>query len=109
MSNVRNVGKHPPSFLDRGEDRRKVVVGEDKVRSVLGDVRPVLPHSDTNVGALERGRVIDAVTGHGDKGLATVKRFDHADLGVRCTASDDEREERQLVDLVIRELVEPAV
>lgn len=54
----------------------------------------------------ERGRGRTAVTGHRDERLATVKRLDHADLGVRCAARDDEGKHRELVDLVVREAVE---
>ena len=35
-----------------------------------------------------------------------MQRLDHADLGVRGAAGDDEREKGELVDLVVRELVE---
>lgn len=45
---------------------------------------------------------------HGAEGLATVKGVDHANLGVRSAASDDEGKERKSIDLIIRELVESA-
>ena len=54
-----------PAFLDGGHDRGEVVVGDDHVRDFLGHVRPGDAHGDTDVGLLDRGRVVDAVAGHG--------------------------------------------
>ena len=39
------------AFLDRGDDRREVVVGEDHVGRFLGDVGAGDAHRDADVGA----------------------------------------------------------
>src|SRR3954470_7848615 len=52
--------------LDGPDDRGEVVVGDDHRRGFLGDLRAGDPHRDADVGALERGRVVDAVAGHAD-------------------------------------------
>eukprot|EP00160_Parvularia_atlantis_P015994 Unigene4852_Nuclearia_a/m.14845 Unigene4852_Nuclearia_a/g.14845 ORF Unigene4852_Nuclearia_a/g.14845 Unigene4852_Nuclearia_a/m.14845 type:complete len:366 (+) Unigene4852_Nuclearia_a:2-1099(+) len=52
------------ALLDRRDDRGKVVVGQDHVGSLLGDGR-ARAHGDTDVGFLERGRVVHAVARHG--------------------------------------------
>jgi hypothetical protein len=55
------LGEHATTFFDSCENGSKVVVGENDVGSVLGDVRSSA-HSDTDVGTLERGRVVDTVS-----------------------------------------------
>jgi hypothetical protein len=54
-----------PPFLDRGVDAREVVVGEDHVGGLAGDVGAALAHRDADLGGLERRGVVDAVAGHG--------------------------------------------
>ncbi len=53
-------------FLDRGDDRREVVVGEHHVGRLLRHVGAGDAHRDADVGGLERRRVVDAVAGHRD-------------------------------------------
>ena len=52
--------------LDRGHDRGEVVVGEDHLGRVLGDLGAGDPHGHADVGAGQRRRVVHAVAGHGD-------------------------------------------
>ena len=48
------------SFLDGGDDRREVVVGEHHLRGGLGD-RRARTHRNADLGLLQRRRVVDAV------------------------------------------------
>ena len=59
-----DVREDRPPLLDRGHDRREVVVGEDHVRGFLGDVGAGDAHRDADIGRLQRGRVVHAVAGH---------------------------------------------
>lgn len=103
-----NVGERAAALLDGGENRSKVVVGENEITGVLGDVGPCT-HSDSYIRSLQGGAIVDSIACHSDKGFPTVKRFDHANFRVRSAARDDERQYRQLVNLVVRELVESVV
>src|SRR5690606_21445834 len=53
------------AFLHRGDDGGVVVVGQHHVRGFPGDVGARAAHGDADVGLFHRGRVVDAVTGHG--------------------------------------------
>ena len=48
------------------DHRREVVLGEHERGGLASDVGAALAHGDADVGGLERGRVVDAVAGHGD-------------------------------------------
>src|SRR5215217_670937 len=54
----------PAALLHGRRDRGEVVVGEDDVRRLLGDVGAGYPHRDSYVRLLEGGGVVDAVAGH---------------------------------------------
>jgi hypothetical protein len=49
------------ALLDRGDDRREVVVGDHDPRRALGDLGAGDAHGHADVGARERRRVVDAV------------------------------------------------
>ena len=62
------------------DDGREVVVGEHHFRGVAGGGGALVAHRDADVGALQRGSVVDAVAGHrGDVALA-LQRFDQPQL-----------------------------
>ncbi len=71
------------------DDRGEVVVGEDHVRRLLGDVGARDAHRDADVGRLERGRVVDAVAGHRDDAPVRVERVDDPQLVLRRDAGID--------------------
>ena len=52
------------ALLDRLDDGAEVVIGEDHIGGTLGDLGTFETHGDTDVGAVERGSVVDAVAGH---------------------------------------------
>lgn len=56
------------TLLHAGDKGGKVVVQQDHVSRLLGNVRSGNPHSDTNVSLLQRWRVIHAITSHGNNG-----------------------------------------
>jgi hypothetical protein len=62
VTHLLDVGEHPPALENRREDGGKVVVREHDVTRVLGDVGSCT-HSDTNIGSLERRRVVDSISG----------------------------------------------
>ena len=68
------------AFLDRLDDAGEVVVGQHHVGGLLGDVGAGDAHGDADVGGLERGRVVDAVAGHGDDMALALQRADDAQL-----------------------------
>ncbi len=66
-----------PSFSDRGDDRREVVVREDEVGRLACRLGARPPHGDADVGPAKRGRVVDAVAGDRDDlalGLPATRR-----------------------------------
>ncbi|KAI3481410.1 hypothetical protein L1887_56237 [Cichorium endivia] len=69
-------------------DGGKVVVRQHHVRRQLGHVGAGT-HGDTNVGLLERGRVVDAVAGHGDHEALALEQVDE----LRLVRGLDAREE----------------
>lgn len=94
------------TFFNGVQDGCKVVVSQDNVGSLLGHIGTGLTHGNTDVGGLERGAVVDTVSGHGDELAAAVESADHPDLGVGRTPGHDQGEVGQGVDLVVGELVE---
>ena len=63
---LHQVVVEPPPTLDRGDDRGEVVVGEDHLGRVLGDLGAGDAHGHADVGPGQRGGVVHAVAGHGD-------------------------------------------
>ena len=68
------------AFLDGRDDRGEVVIQQHDVGNLPRHVAAALPHGDTDVGALERWRVVDAVSRHGDDLTGILQRFDEAEL-----------------------------
>ena len=100
-----DIGRDPAALLDGGDDRREVVVQQDHVRCVAGDVGASQAHRDADVGALERGRVVHAVAGHDDDVVPLAERAEDAELVARLDAGEDAG---PLDDRVIVELLELA-
>jgi len=51
-------------LLHGGHDRGEVVVGQDHVGGFFGHIGAGDAHGDTDVGLLERRRVVDPIAGH---------------------------------------------
>ena len=80
------------ALFDRTHDRGEVVVGEHHVGGFLGDLRAGDAHGDTDVGALEGRRVVDAVAGHRHDLAQPLQGLDDAHLVARL----DPREHRDV-------------
>ena len=78
--NLRMLSKTTRPSLDGADDGGEVVVLQDHVAGVLGDVGAGDAHRDADVGLLERGRVVDAVAGHRDDLAIALQRLDDAQL-----------------------------
>ena len=91
----------PAPELDRLDDRREVVVGEDHRRGLLRDLGAGDAHGDADVGLLERRRVVDAVAGHAHDVPLALEDVDEPHLLLGRHAGDD----ADLVDLAVGLLV----
>mmetsp|Transcript_8199 Transcript_8199/g.20312 ORF Transcript_8199/g.20312 Transcript_8199/m.20312 type:complete len:249 (-) Transcript_8199:2161-2907(-) len=60
-----HVGVDGSSLFDGRNNRRKVVVGQDHVRGLLGDLRSGNSHGNPDRGLLEGGSIVDSISGHG--------------------------------------------
>ena len=87
--NLRMLAKIAAALADGADDRREVVVGEDHVRRLLGDVGAGDAHRDADVRRLQRGRVVDPVAGHRDDPPVRVERVDDPQLVLRRDAGVD--------------------
>ena len=58
------VVPHDAVLLHGVHDGGEVVVDQDHLGGLAGDVRPLLAHGDAHVGSLERGGVVHAVVRH---------------------------------------------
>ena len=61
-----DVGVDPAALLGGGDDGAEVVVGQDQVGGLAGDLGAALAHGHADVGAVQGGAVVDAVAGHRD-------------------------------------------
>jgi hypothetical protein len=94
------------AFLHRGDDGGEVIVGEDHVGRLFGDIGPRHPHGDADVGGLHGLRVVDAVSGHGDNLIASLPGVYHLKLVLRGDAGIDGDGRHVSGQLVVIELVE---
>ncbi|CAF3572987.1 unnamed protein product [Fusarium graminearum] len=92
-----DVVKDTATFLNGSDNGSKVVITENNIGGVLGDIGTGLTHGNTNIGTAERGRIVNTIT----KLVTSVEGFNHADLGLRSTSGNDKREERKLVDFIV--------
>src|SRR5690606_886039 len=69
-----------PAFADCGGNRCEVVVGQCHVGGFACGVGAVQTHRNSDVGALERGRVVDPVACHGDDVAVALQSLNQAQL-----------------------------
>ena len=91
---LRQVVVEAAAELDRLDDGREVVVGEDHRRGLLRDLGAGDPHRDADVGALQSRSVVHAVAGHRDDVALSLQRLDEAHL----VLGRDARDHADLVD-----------
>ncbi|KAI6760523.1 hypothetical protein HG530_009383 [Fusarium avenaceum] len=102
-----DVVEDTATLLNSGNNRSEVIVTENNIGSILGDIGTGLTHGNTNIGTAERGRIVDTITSLFNAELvSSVESFDHADLGLRSTSGNNQRKERKLVDLIIGQTIE---
>ncbi|OIQ63472.1 hypothetical protein GALL_549870 [mine drainage metagenome] len=75
-----NVVVDAPALAHRFDDGGKVVVQQHQAGSLARHVGAALAHGNPDVGLLEGRRVIDTVTGHGDKLAAALQRLHDTDF-----------------------------
>ena len=85
------LAKIAAALAHRRDDGGEVVVGQDHVGRLLGDVGAGDAHRDADVGRLQRRRVVDAVAGHRDDVAVGLQRVDDAQLVLRRDARVDRR------------------
>ena len=93
------------AFFDRVRDGREIVIREHHVRGLLGDLGALLAHGDADIGALQRGRIVDAVPGHGHDMAVGLNAADQAQLMLGVHASEHVRVRDDLCECGILEVV----
>src|SRR5581483_259418 len=83
-----DVGVDATAFFGGGDDGGEVVVGEDEVGGLAGDLGAAAAHGDADVGVAERGAVVDAVAGHGDDVAGVAAGGDDVELLFRGGARE---------------------
>ena len=79
-----------PALLDRGHDRGEVVVEQDQVGGLLGDLGAAPAHGDADVGVLEGRRVVDPVAGHRQHLAVGAQELRQAQLLLGVDAREDD-------------------
>ena len=93
-----DILEHCASLLDRAHDAGEIVVHQHHVGRLFRHVGAGDPHGDSDMGALERRRVVDPVSGHGDDVFLLDQRLHDAHLLIRAHPGEDD------LGLVEREL-----
>ncbi|KAH3682802.1 hypothetical protein WICPIJ_006261 [Wickerhamomyces pijperi] len=100
-----NIVVHSSTFFNTVDDTGKVVITQDNIRSILGNIGTSNTHSNTNIGNFQRRRVVDTVTSHSTELLTTVQGFDHTDLSLWRTTGNNQWQNRQGIDLVFGQII----
>ena len=85
-----DILEHRASLLDRAHDAGEIVVHQHHVGRLLRHVSAGNAHGDSDMGALERRRVVNAVPGDGDDVLLLDQRLHDAHLLVRAHPGEDD-------------------
>src|SRR5919112_6467088 len=85
-----------PALLHRGDDGRKVVVGQDHISSLFGDVGAGYAHRHADISSLQGRGVVYSVAGHGDDMAFLLQGFHYVELVLRR----DPRVDRHLLNEV---------
>jgi len=93
-------------LLDGSDDGGEVVVEQHEVGHFTRHFAPALAHRDTDVGALERRRVVDPVPGHRDDFPVGLERLDEPQLVFGAHPGEDVRSPDLGAQRLFRQLVE---
>ena len=55
----------PAAFLNSRNDGSKVIIRQNHICNILRNIRTGNSHADTDIRTLNRGRIVNTVTGHG--------------------------------------------
>ena len=91
--------------VDGAHEGGEVVVGEDDLGGLLGDLRAAA-HGDADVGLLEGGGVVDGVAGHGDDLAGFLHQPGEAELVLGGDAAEDVQLRERRDDLFVAHLLE---
>jgi len=103
LNEFSNVVIESSSPLDSPMDRAEIVIHDDEVRAVLGDVAAAT-HAETNIGLFEGFSIGDAVASHSDHAAPSLDTFNHNEFLLRGCPRDDFQSLFQFIKL--REVVE---
>lgn len=106
LDELLDVVEDAAAFLDGVEDGGEVIVSENDIRGLLGDVRAVETHGNTDISVLQRGTVVDTITSHGNVAATAVQSLNHSDLGLGRASGNDKGKLRHGIELGISEMVE---
>ena len=90
------------------DDRGEIVVEQDQGRGLARDVGAAPAHGDADVRRLQRGRVVDAVAGHGDDLAIGLQRIDDPQFLLGHDAREDGHDLHALRQLGIAHALELA-
>ena len=99
--NLTKVVPDDTALTDGGNNGGEVVVGQNHLRSLTGNIGTLLTHGNTHVGGLEGGGVVDTVTGHGGNLSLGLEGLDNADLVLRRGTGEDVVGHDGLLELIV--------
>jgi hypothetical protein len=86
---VLDVVEDALALLNCPQDSREIVVRQNHVRCLLGNIGAKLAHRNTYVGFLQSGRIVNTITSHGNYVTAGLKCCDNLHLVIwACTRKD---------------------
>ena len=95
-----------PAFLDGRDDGGEVIVAQHHVRGLLRDIGAGDTHRHADIGLLQRGRVVDAITRHRDHLALSLQRTHDAELVFRRDAGEHGHAAHRLPPLRVGQPVE---
>ena len=95
FTNSADVVVNRAPLMDGVDDGREIVVGQHHLRGLLGGLRALTAHGDADIGLLQRGRVVDAVAGHGHHRADRLQGSHDPQLVLRIGAREDMGRQRQ--------------
>merc|ERR1712004_171652 len=102
------VVKDQPALLNTSNNGGKVVVEQDHVSGLLGDVGAGDTHGNTDVGLLQGGRVVDTISGDGNDGAHPLATLHNNQLLLGRSSGKDDLVvvHEHFVQLLLREVLD---
>ena len=89
LQGLLNAVVDAPTLLHGSDDRLKVVIRDDHVRGLFGDLCPGLAHGDADVCALDGRCVVHTIARHGHDGAVGLQGTDDPQLVLGSNARVD--------------------